>query len=941
MRGQTARSLANRLGGAVAIATALYVLAHLAWLVFGWGGDARRLLVADAFVLPGFLAAYWAARRAARHPLLDPRVARAWEWLGGAYALLWSANVASTWRHLVPDAPEALDALAGALVRVSYLPLLAGLLRLPSAPRTRADRTRFALDLATTVLGAGLVVWYLVIRPAALDPHAGQLDVLVDLAPPVFDIAVVAVIAGLLLGRLDAGSRQALRLLAGGQLLSVAAGVVTAVLGRATGPLAPGHWVDALWLLSAALLVLAADVQYRHAAAGTAGAPRVAREGGFSLLPYLGLALGSALLLALSRPWWGRPLGVVIVGGVALSALVAVRQVLALRDNRRLVAERLAQAASLRESRRARDTLLRNLPGMAYRCRNSPEWPLEFVSGGCIDLTGYSADDLTARPGRAARVRYADVIDPDDRERVWAGVQAAMAERRPFQFHYRITTADGRTRHVYEQGRGVFDDRGTLEALEGFVMDVTERTIAEARLEHQAFHDALTGLANRSLFRDRVGHALARGRRLGTRPAVLFLDLDEFKAVNDGLGHAEGDRLLVEVSTRLLGATRGCDTVARLGGDEFAVLLSDVYDEGEATAVAERVLRALAKPITLSARDVLVGASVGIAAAVPGEGADELLRNADLAMYHAKARGKGTYEVFAPAMYEVVSDRVALLADLRGALDRKEFAVVYQPVVDLGTGHVVGAEALIRWTHPARGPVPPPRFIGLAEDSGLILPIGRFVLEAACRQAAGWLRDGHGDLHVAVNMSGRQLQYPGFVADVAAVLAATGLPPHALLLEITESVVMQDTEASLARLAALKALGVRLAIDDFGTGYSSLAYLQRFPVDVLKIDKRFVDGVHEGRSGEALARTIVALGETLGLRTVGEGIERPEQRDALRSLGCTYGQGYLFARPLPAHELDGLLAVLAQAPPRHAASTPAAPTPATPTPATPAAACAV
>jgi predicted signal transduction protein with EAL and GGDEF domain len=293
---------------------------------------------------------------------------------------------------------------------------------------------------------------------------------------------------------------------------------------------------------------------------------------------------------------------------------------------------------------------------------------------------------------------------------------------------------------------------------------------------------------------------------------------------------------------------------------------------------------------------VVVRASLGIAAADGGDGAEELLRNADLAMYHAKGAGKGTSRRFAPEMYEAVNDRVALEADLREALGRDELWLAYQPIVDLATDRIVGVEALARWQHPRRGAVPPARFVGVAEESGLVLPLGRRVLAEACRQAAAWRRDGAGDLYIAVNISGRQLEHPGFVAEVGEVLRESGLPPHALLLEITEGVVMRDTAANLARLAELKALGVRLAIDDFGTGYSSLSYLQRFPVDVLKIDKSFVDGVHDGGSHEALARTIVALGRTLSLSTVAEGVERADSatacaRSAARSGRATCSRG--------------------------------------------------
>lgn len=430
----------------------------------------------------------------------------------------------------------------------------------------------------------------------------------------------------------------------------------------------------------------------------------------------------------------------------------------------------------------------------------------------------------------------------------------------------------------------------------------------EERLVHQALHDPLTGLSNRVLFRERVEHAFTRVAR-GDIASVLFLDLDHFKAVNDSLGHGEGDRLLEAISRRLLQATRGCDTVSRLGGDEFAILLEGLTSEAEALVVIERIKEALRRPIALRGREVIVSASIGLAPVELGQDVNEVLRNADLAMYHAKAAGRGGHEVFEPSMHTAVLQRLELECDLRRAIECDEFRLLYQPIVDLESARLLGVEALLRWEHPTRGLLSPNAFIAVAEETGIIVAIGRWALTEACRQAREWelsASDGRAPT-MSVNISGRQLLEPSLVGDVAEIIESSGLNPSLLTLELTESILMRDTELTLATLHNLKALGIRLAIDDFGTGYSSLSYLQRFPIDTLKIDKAFIDGVARGGSDAALARTIVSLAGLLELNTVAEGVEGADQRAHLLALGCVRAQGYLFARPLIAHDIAVLL----------------------------------
>ncbi|MGY1686798.1 putative bifunctional diguanylate cyclase/phosphodiesterase [Geodermatophilus sp. SYSU D00867] len=464
----------------------------------------------------------------------------------------------------------------------------------------------------------------------------------------------------------------------------------------------------------------------------------------------------------------------------------------------------------------------------------------------------------------------------------------------------RMRHRNGSWRWTDTAARNLLDD----PAVSGIVLttrDTSDRKELEDQLRVQAFHDPLTGLPNRALFMERLRAAEERERVTGTPSAVLFLDLDNLKTVNDNLGHDGGDALLRVVAQRVGGCLRPEDTLARLAGDEFAVLMSGARSGELAPLVAERVLAALAQPVHVADRAVRASVSMGIATsatcAASGLG---LLRAADIAMYVAKSSGKGRYETFQPSHHAAHLERERLLADLYQALDRQELVLHYQPIVDLASATTSGYEALVRWQHPAHGLVPPARFIALAEDSGLIVPIGRWVLREATRQAAAWQRpDGSGP-RMSVNVSVRQFQHPSLVGDVAEALDRSGLDPRRLTLEITESLLVQDAAATTGKLEEVKDLGVRLALDDFGTGYSSLGYLRRFPIDVLKIDKSFVDGVATSPEDHAVIGAIVQLGQTLGLDLVAEGIETADELAALRGLGVGYGQGYHLGRPLPA-----------------------------------------
>jgi diguanylate cyclase (GGDEF)-like protein/PAS domain S-box-containing protein len=474
----------------------------------------------------------------------------------------------------------------------------------------------------------------------------------------------------------------------------------------------------------------------------------------------------------------------------------------------------------------------------------------------------------------------------------------------------------GEWRHLLKDGRVIdvevrshdflFESRPAVLAA---VQDVTERNTLQAELQHQAFHDSLTNLANRALFADRLEHAIQRGARDSSQTGVLLLDLDGFKMVNDSLGHTVGDQLLVAVAARLRSALRPSDTAARLGGDEFAVLLEDPNDADQACEIAERIMASFDAPFAVAGTELSIHASAGVTlAGLRGANPEALLRNADAAMYSAKNHQKGSYRLFEPAMHSAAVARLELESDMRRAVEHGEFVLHYQPVVSVAGGSVVALEALVRWQHPTRGLIPPADFVPIAEDNGLIIDIGRWVLGTACRQARSWQeRHPRLSLTIAVNLSPRQLSDPHLVADVARIVAESGLAPDTLTLEITESVLVEDPDVAIERLEALKSTGVRLAIDDFGIGYSSLGALGSLPVDTLKIDKAFIDGVTSGHEGDALVQAILRLARTFHLVTIAEGVEREDQRRRLEELGCDQIQGFCYSQPLPVERIEELL----------------------------------
>jgi diguanylate cyclase (GGDEF)-like protein/PAS domain S-box-containing protein len=603
-----------------------------------------------------------------------------------------------------------------------------------------------------------------------------------------------------------------------------------------------------------------------------------------------------------------------VVAGEELTALIVVRspeelpldltntlETLATQVGLALDRETLTEAFHAQRSEARFQTLVQSASDVILIAR--PDKTIMYQTPSAKRILGYEAGSLEG-------VSFTSLLHPDDVEKAVAAYSAVASKAGvSVTTEWRIRHGEGSWRYVEAVANNLLADP-TVEGIVLTLRDVTERKGLEEELKHQAFHDALTGLANRALFRDRLEHALARSARTATSLAVLFLDLDDFKLVNDSLGHAAGDELLVAVAARLMRALRTGDTGARFGGDEFAILLEETNDPEYPCQVAERLLEELRPQFQVENRSVGVRGSIGIAYSQSGmEDPAELLRAADVAMYAAKAKGKNCYEIYDPALQRAVSERLERTAELHRAVDAEEFVLHYQPIVTLEAGQAIGVEALIRWNHPERGLLGPYEFIPLAEETGLIIPIGAWVLGEACRRAAGWQHDHglHNRLRVSVNISARQFHHEDLVAEVSQALSTSGLDPSCLVLEITESVLIRDAQSVVSRMLELKSLGVGFAVDDFGTGYSSLSYLKRFPIDVLKVDKSFVDDVGDSEKASALAKAIVQLGQSLNLETVAEGIEKARQVESLRALGCRYGQGFFFARPVPPEQMDELL----------------------------------
>ena len=765
---------------------------------------------------------------------------------------------------------------------VAMYPLLVCGLAILVQRRTSGRDRSTVVDAGIITASFGLVWWVLLLAPAFRGEDMALLDRLTSIVYPLGDFVILATGVRLVVGR---GRRPAsFWLLTGGLFTLLGADGLFGYL-TLSGRFSEHTIVDAGWVIFyVALGAAALHPSMRELSVATAEI-RPVSTGRL-------VVIASAVLLAPAMLFTQDAIGNVTdatpiaLTGALVVALVLVRIVGLVRD-----------AAELRSEARFRALVDKSSDAIVVIDGDAR---IQYHTPSTEPLLGRRAVELQG-------TKITELLGHSDEQRLRV-ILANRSATTKVDWHLRHGDGGWRDFEVI-----VVDLRGTAD-VDGIVLtmrDITARRQLDLELRHQALHDSLTGLPNRLLFADRVDHALQRAERECSAVAVLFLDLDDFKVVNDSLGHAAGDEVLVAVARRLLTATRTGDSAARLGGDEFGFLLEigDVDDGAQLAAL--RIQDALQAPFVVGDKEMQLHASIGIAVGSPATHTyDDLLRDADLAMYVAKRKGKGRFEMFQPEMHEDATHRLQVAAELPGGMERGEFVDYYQPIVDIGNHRIVGAEALVRWQHPERGLLMPDEFIHIAETAGLIGSLDRWMLRHACRQAKAWKDAGVTDdsFYVSVNISARHLQEVNIARDIREALFASGLPARSLVLEVTETALIEDVDSATAILADLKQIGVRIAVDDFGTGYSSLTHLVKFPLDIIKIDKSFVDRVVSGRGGDVMVRAVVELAHTLGLTAIAEGVEQPEQARTLEELDCTMAQGYLFSVPVPAAQMAKLLA---------------------------------
>ncbi len=882
-------------GNRLVLILALWVLLGIAWDSLGWSGPVASFVVGVLFRTPLMGAAVLLSWRVTRREGLTNRQRRPWQIMAAAYASYFLGCLFWVYYQVQGNAP--LTALASMGMMAFYPLMFWGLLRYPTTRDiTGTGRQLLLIDVAITVIAGWGVMGFALAEGLVRLAQSDLLRAALSLSYPIGDMALFfgATLAWLR-GRRTWG--DPLMLIVGGSFLMVVADLAWKYL-ELVGKYQPGAWADQLYLPAMFLLALSANRAHATFGQPAASAHRSDLDPPQSLVPYLGVILGGIwpTALAFSSQGHGSWLrtALVLMADLLMTGLMVMRFMVISATNRGLLSESLA---------RRKEAWFRSLVQHSFDVITivNTDGLITYLSPSVEQIFGVAASQVMG----SALTTW---VHEEDRSAL-AALLADLAGR-PTGAH---AVTEGRARHG--DGTWLYVEATVTNLIAdpeigGLVLnlrDVTERRQLEDQLRQRAYHDDLTGLANRALFVQR-GERLAMNCSPNAPVTVLVLDLDNFKTVNDSLGHTQGDYLLREVAARLAGAVRSGDTVARFGGDEFAVLLGNARPEA-AQQVAERILAAFGAPFSLSGGEIFVQPSIGLATVESTPvSLDDLVRNADIAMYAAKRNGKAQWVLFDPAMQERVRRRLEMENDLRRALERKEFFLEFQPVFDLTSGYVKAVEALIRWEHPVLGRTPPGEFIPLAEDTGLIVPIGRWVLEEACRQALTWSLPSGTAPRVSVNLAARQFRDPRLVSVIHSVLAETGLDPHRLQLEVTETDLITDLEASRQVLLELRGRGMTVALDDFGMGYASLSYLKRLPVDVIKLDRSFVAGIGRNSTDTAIIEAVLTLARACRAFVTAEGVETEDQVAVLRAMGCHRAQGYYLARPMPADKIRGFLA---------------------------------
>jgi diguanylate cyclase (GGDEF)-like protein/PAS domain S-box-containing protein len=861
----------------VIVVIALYLLVYGAWQILHWGGLDLKQAIGDAAFWPVNALGVVMCWRLAMRQGYAPRVRRAW-WLIGAGVLAYLVGdvVQFVYESVLNSRPYPSWADPAYL---AFYPLtLIGILQFPRSPLDRATRIKSVFDGAALLLGSAAVVWFTLLAPTALAAGQSQWQTVFSVAYPCGDLALLFGVGFLVIAKGRSLVGLSLATFTNSLLFFVVADLI---YGRLTlnNAYAGGDRVDALWMIAISLMTVSA-VLYGST---TRSHPQIDQgttpPDDSSFFAYVATAV-VFVLMALSIGF--KSLTTFILVCISGATVVLV----------------LARLRWLSTAKRRQEQYFHALVERVsdFVVVLDADFTPTYASPPLLELVGLPTESLVGELNMPAFILDEDV------PLVLAGLQRAVASPDArITTEVRVMSANGGLLNVVGVTTNLLDD----PAVRGLVVvlhDVTERSRLEEELRHQALHDVLTGLPNRALIHDRLSQNLAAARRSRSAIAVMFVDLDNFKDVNDSLGHATGDELLRAVATRLESLARGQDTVGRVGGDEFVLLAQGGLET--AVLLAQRVLDVMVEPYVLESapgRTISIGASIGISVGTDAD-STSLLRNADLALYQAKRDGKGRFALFEEKMFERAQERLLLENDLSSALADNEFFLVYQPVIDLNSNAPFGVEALLRWQHPWRGVVPPLDFIPLLEERGLIIEVGRWVLRRACEQGVRWRHEGRA-ITVSVNASPVQLMDSHFADDVQSALHDSGFAPERLVIEITESVLMREPVKVAAALQRLKASGIRIAVDDFGTGYSSLTYLRQFPIDILKIDQSFVRDMQESKEAATVVRTLIHLGTELGIDTIAEGIEHTEQMASLRDDHCDYGQGFLIARPMPVEDV--------------------------------------